>query len=69
MLSLQFKCSDCGGRLGYRSRRRGFVEKYLLPLLLLRPVRCGDCFRRGYRHLFVAVRDRKASDASRPAAA
>ena len=69
MLSRQFQCRDCGGLAGYRSRRRSFVEKYLLPLLLLRPVRCGDCFRRSYRPLFVPVRERNESDVTNQAAA
>jgi hypothetical protein len=55
--------------VGYRSRRRSFVEKYLLSALLLRPVRCGDCFRRSYRLIFVPVKDRKESDVTNQAAA
>jgi len=34
------------------------MERYLLPLFLLQPVRCGDCFRRDYRLIFTPVRDR-----------
>jgi hypothetical protein len=69
MSSRQFQCRDCGGLVGYRSRRRGFVEKCLLPLLLLRPVRCGDCFRRSYRPLFVPVRERGEAHVTDHAAA
>jgi hypothetical protein len=59
-----YRCRDCGSGLGFRSRRRNFTERYLLPLLLLRPVRCGECFRRDYRLTFTPVRKR-LSDAVR----
>jgi len=54
----EFHCSDCGCETGFRSRRRTFSERYLLPIFLLQPVRCSDCFRRDYRLLFVPVKDR-----------
>lgn len=69
MPSRQFQCRDCGGLAGYRSRRRSFVEKYLLPLLLLRPVRCGDCFRRSYHLIFMPVRERNEAGVTDSAAA
>ncbi len=53
-----YYCRDCGSDVGFRSRRRGFAERYLLPLFLLQPVRCGECFRRDYRLIFTPVRDR-----------
>ena len=53
-----YHCADCGSDVGFRSRRRGFTERYLLPLLLIQPVRCGECFRRDYRLIFTKVRDR-----------
>jgi hypothetical protein len=34
------------------------MERYLLPLFLLQPVRCGECFRRDYRLIFTRVSDR-----------
>jgi len=34
------------------------TERYLLPLFLLQPVRCGECFRRDYRLIFTRVGDR-----------
>jgi len=34
------------------------IERFILPLLLLQPVRCGECFRRDYRLIFTRVRDR-----------
>jgi hypothetical protein len=55
---LEFHCDDCGGDTGFRSRRRTFSERYLLPIFLLQPVRCADCFRRDYRLVFVPVRER-----------
>jgi len=58
MMSKTFQCEDCGSVEGYRSRPRSFLERHVLPLLGLRPVRCGDCFRRYYRPSFVVVRER-----------
>ena len=50
-----YACRDCGSDVGFRSRRRTFTERFLLPLLLLQPVRCGECFRRDYRFIFTNV--------------
>jgi hypothetical protein len=69
VLSKQFHCSDCGGLDGFRSRPRTFAEKYILPMLLLRPVRCADCFRRKYQIVFVDARERTESEVTRKAAA
>jgi len=55
---LEFHCDDCGSDTAFRSRRRTFSERYLLPIFLLRPVRCAECFRRDYRLLFVSVKER-----------
>jgi len=44
--------------MGFRSRRRTLMERYILPLFLLQPVRCGECFRRDYRLIFTRVRER-----------
>jgi len=49
----RFTCKDCGGHNGIRSRKR--IWEYLLPLALLQPVRCADCFRRGYCLVFVPL--------------
>jgi len=54
----EFHCDDCGSDTGFRSRRRTFSERYVLPILLLKPVRCAECFRRDYRLLFVPVKER-----------
>jgi hypothetical protein len=56
--SLPYECHDCGGEIGFRSRPRNLLERFVLPLLLLQPVRCGDCFRRDYRLIFTKVRPR-----------
>jgi hypothetical protein len=53
-----YRCQDCGGDVGFRSRRRTFTERYILPLFLMQPVRCGECFRRDYRFIFIPVRER-----------
>jgi hypothetical protein len=54
-----FECKECGGMNGYRSRPKNFTERFLLPLLLLRPARCGDCFKRSYQSAFAKVRPRR----------
>ena len=67
---LKFHCDDCGGETGFRSRRRTFSERYLLPIFLLQPVRCAECFRRDYRLIFMPVRERLSEViGKRPAAA
>jgi len=55
---LEFYCEDCGSDVGFRSRRRTFSERYLLPIFMLQPVRCGECFRRDYRLVFIPVKER-----------
>lgn len=67
--SKSFQCIDCGSEVGYRSRPRTFLEKYVLPFLFLRPVRCGDCFRRSYMPVSVEVRERRHSHLADRAAA
>lgn len=54
----EFHCDDCGSDTGFRSRCRTFSERYLLPIFLLQPVRCAECFRRDYRFIFMPVRER-----------
>jgi len=53
-----YRCRDCGSEVGFRSRRRSVTERFILPLFLLQPVRCGECFRRDYRLIFTPVRKR-----------
>ena len=55
-----YRCQDCGSEVGFRSRRRSLGERFLLPLFLLQPVRCGECFRRDYRLISTKVSDRLA---------
>jgi hypothetical protein len=55
---LEFHCEDCGSSTGFRSRRRSFSERYLLPIFLLQPARCAECFRRDYRSLFMPLKNR-----------
>ena len=54
----EFRCSDCGSSAGFRSRPRTLSEKYILPILMFQPVRCGDCFHRFYLPVSVPVRER-----------
>ena len=61
----EFHCSDCGSDTGFRSRRRTFSERYLLPFFLLQPVRCAECFRRDYRLIFMPVRERLSEAAGK----
>jgi hypothetical protein len=63
-ISSSYHCPDCGSKIGFQSRRRTFSERYLLPFVLLRPVRCGECFRRDYRMIFTPVHQR-LSDTTR----
>jgi hypothetical protein len=69
MVRKPFQCSDCGSVEGYRSHPGNFIEKYILPVLGLRPVRCADCFRRSYRPVFVIVRERSEAEIRRRSAA
>ena len=57
----QFRCPDCGSIEGYRSRPRNIVEKFLLPLLLLQPLRCADCYRRFYSSTSIQARQNRVS--------
>ena len=57
-LTRPYFCRECGSEVGFRSRRRTLTERYILPLFVLQPVRCGECFRRDYRLIFTQVRDR-----------
>jgi len=60
----EFQCADCGNFQAYRSRPRGFIEKTLLPALMLKPVRCDHCFHRSYIYRSVPVLERVGSKKS-----
>ncbi|HTC46210.1 MAG TPA: hypothetical protein VK722_02745 [Candidatus Aquilonibacter sp.] len=62
----EYHCDDCGSEIGFRSRRRTLTERYILPVFLLRPVRCAECFRRDYRLVFVPVRERLSEVSPKP---
>ena len=51
----EFRCTHCGSDAGYQSRPRNLLEKYVAPVLCLRPVRCGDCYRRCLRPMSVPL--------------
>jgi hypothetical protein len=57
----EFHCRGCGGREAFRSRPRGFFEKYLLPLFMLRPARCERCFQRVYVWRTIPLLERNPS--------
>lgn len=64
--SQPYICKDCGNDVGFRSRPRTIVERYILPLLLMQPVRCAHCFRREYRMIFTEVRERLSQVPAKP---
>lgn len=64
--SLPYVCKDCGNDVGFRSRPRTMIERYILPLLLMQPVRCAHCFRREYRMIFTTVRERMSQVPAKP---
>jgi predicted RNA-binding Zn-ribbon protein involved in translation (DUF1610 family) len=57
-LAKRYRCPDCGREVGARSHPRNLSERYVLPLLLMQPVRCVACFHRDYRLIFTPVGDR-----------
>jgi len=52
-----YRCRDRGRGVAFHSRPRTLTERYILPLLLMKAVRCAECFRRNYRLIFTPVRD------------
>lgn len=64
--SLKRVCPYCHGRNIRKSRPRGFMEKYVLPFVLLRPFRCMKCDSR-FPGLFFASRIKEeASEEQNP---
>jgi hypothetical protein len=68
MSASQYRCPDCGSSEAYRSRPHNLLEKYILPVLLLRPVRCISCYRRTSVSIFIHVPDRPQREPRRAAA-
>jgi len=64
--SNEFRCCDCGSDEAFRSRPRGFFEKYVLAILFLQPVRCDRCYLRSYVSQGVAVRERPRLERKQP---
>ncbi len=58
----EFHCRGCGGQEAYRSRPRGFFEKYVLPFLLLQAVRCEHCYHRSYILRTIPVPERAQTE-------
>lgn len=54
----EFRCRGCGGHEAYRSRPRGFFERYILRLMFLQAVRCDRCYLRSYISLAIDALDR-----------
>jgi hypothetical protein len=62
----EFHCRGCGAHEAYRSRPRGFFEKYVLPFLLLQAVRCEHCYHRGYVLRTIPALDRPETESKPP---
>jgi hypothetical protein len=56
---LMFKCRECCSNSAQPSRKRSAFECVLLPLFLLRPVRCEYCCKRQYVTVLCQVRERQ----------
>jgi hypothetical protein len=69
MFRSDYQCTDCGGSAAYSSRRRTVLEKYVLPLFLLKPVRCVNCFRRTNASMFLPVQARESKPSAKRHAA
>ena len=67
LFSFKRRCPDCGSRDIHRSKRRGITEKLILPLVITRPFRCGECDSR-YFGLFFAVRVKEKKTEEQPQA-
>jgi hypothetical protein len=65
-LSPEFNCRGCGAHEAYLSHPRGLFEKYLLPILFLRVVRCDRCYVRSYVPRVVSARERPLPPRKQP---
>jgi len=66
LFSDRFHCQDCGFDDAFRSRPRGFFEKYVLGILFLQPVRCDRCYVRSYVSRAIPVRERPRLERKQP---
>jgi hypothetical protein len=57
MSNAMFTCQDCGFHVAIRSKKRGPWERLVVPLFLLRPARCANCFRRVYCWVWTPLRE------------
>ena len=62
----EFHCRRCGPQDALRSSPRGFFEKYILPFLFLRVVRCERCYHRRYIFRSVPVMERYSAEPKAP---
>jgi hypothetical protein len=62
----EFHCRECGGQEAYRSRPRGFFERFVLPFVLLQPVRCERCFYRSYILRTIPALERQPNERKSP---
>ena len=52
----RYRCTECGSDDGFGSTPRTFIERYIVPFLLMHPVGCANCFRRDWRSIFTPVK-------------
>jgi hypothetical protein len=63
-----FVCPKCHGQESFCGSREGLLEQFLLPALMVQPIRCTACDHRSYRFplsLKDAVNDALLTDATR----
>ena len=53
-----FHCRDCGRKQAHLSRKRSMFERLVLPVFLVHPVRCANCFRRQFVPVFCEISGR-----------
>jgi hypothetical protein len=63
---MTFQCRNCCRNNAYPSHKRTVFERVVLPLFLLRPVRCGHCLRRQYVTMLCEVQDRRQHSQAKP---
>jgi hypothetical protein len=67
-----FTCPKCGSHEGFCGARQGFLERFVLPIMMIQPVRCTACDERSHRFPFSlgdALSDALMTDPGQPAAA